>query len=475
MAAATSDDLLSVLDQCPLNGRYWTVFGLLSAVGVVDFFDFFSVGFLVAVIGPQWHLTYGAAAAILLGGGIGAIVGSLAGGAVGDVWGRKAMIVVGTFICAIGAAAIAVIPNGAWVLFAVLRFFVGFGLGASFAPATTMIVEMTPTRHRTVVSSLFVLSASVGGFLASATVAALLGLIGWRGIAGLGVVPIVVAAGTLLFVPESIRWLTAKGRFEEARAAVAKLLQLPASAVPLPVAAAKPAARARASLAELYAQPALFWMTLITWGGAATAAYGMSLWGPTIIAQLMHISVKQAAHFFVYVSAAGILGKIVFSFAAPLFGRRRLGQIHGFATFFALAAAAYFHSLLIGGISVFVIALAFTDFFNAGGFSNLAPYTPEAYGVRMGSRASGLGQGANGAGKIIGPMSLALIAGTSNVLKPAATEAAVFPAFMFLACCGLAIGLAFTFLGRETHGKAVPQDAEDSAAVGLPIATTPGA
>jgi len=60
MVASTSDELLSVLDQCPLNGRYWVVFGLLSAVGVVDFFDFFSVGFLVAVIGPQWHLTYGA-------------------------------------------------------------------------------------------------------------------------------------------------------------------------------------------------------------------------------------------------------------------------------------------------------------------------------------------------------------------------------------------------------------------------------
>jgi len=115
-----------------------------------------------------------------------------------------------------------------------------------------------------------------------------------------------------------------------------------------------------------------------------------------------------------------------------------------------------------------------TDFFNAGGFSNLAPYTPEAYGVRMGARASGLGQGANGAGKIIGPLSLAVIAGTSNVLKPAATEAAVFPAFMFLACCGLAIGLAFTFLGDETHGKAVPQDAEAGAAVAVPVTTTPG-
>jgi putative MFS transporter len=68
-----------------------------------------------------------------------------------------------------------------------------------------------------------------------------------------------------------------------------------------------------------------------------------------------------------------------------------------------------------------------------------------------------------------------MIAGTSNVLKPAATEAAVFPAFMFLACCGLAIGPAFTFLGRETHGKAAPQDTEASAPAAVPVATTPGA
>jgi hypothetical protein len=33
------------------------------------------------------------------------------------------------------------------------------------------------------------------------------------------------------------------------------------------------------------------------------------------------------------------LDAVMFSFAAPLFGRRRPGQIHGFGTFLALAAA----------------------------------------------------------------------------------------------------------------------------------------
>jgi MFS transporter, putative metabolite:H+ symporter len=472
MAAATSKDLLSVFDGCPLHARYWTAFALLSAVGVVDFFDFFSVGFLVAVIGPQWHLTYGESAAILLGGGVGAIAGSLVGGALGDVWGRKAMIVWGTFICAIGAAAIALIPNGAWLLFAVLRFFVGFGLGASFAPATTAVVEITPTRHRTVVASLFVISASLGVFIASSTAALLLNAIGWRGIAALGIVPALIGFGVILFVPESVRWLVAKGRHAEAQAAVAKLLHLPPAEVPLPT--VQPVVQPRASFAELYTRPSLFWLVVLIWGGAATAGYGMLLWGPTIVAQLMSISVKQAAHFFVYVTFAGIVGKFLFSFAAPLLGRRRLGQIHGFGMFVALFCAGYFHSALVGGVSLFVVALAATDFFNSGGFSNLAPYTPEAYGVRMGSRASGLGQALNGVGKILGPLSLAVIAGTSNVLRPAATEAAVFPAFMFFAGCGLVIALAFSFLAHETHGQPVAQDA-GTPATAARIATAPRA
>ena len=88
------------------------------------------------------------------------------------------------------------------------------------------------------------------------------------------------------------------------------------------------------------------------------------------------------------------------------------------------------------------------------------PYSLEVFGVRMGARASGLRQAANGGGKILGPLSLALIAGTNNVVAPQATMDAVFPAFMFLAACGLATGLAFTFLAPETHGRPIPQDAD---------------
>jgi putative MFS transporter len=108
-----------------------------------------------------------------------------------------------------------------------------------------------------------------------------------------------------------------------------------------------------------------------------------------------------------------------------------------------------------------VILLCASTFFIEGGFANLAPYTVERYGVRLGARASGLGQAANGVGKIVGPLSLALIAGSSNVVSPQATSDAVLPAYLFLAFCMLLVGLSFAFLGVETHGKAMGVGDED--------------
>ena len=59
MPRQTSEDLLALFDGAPLNRRYWVTFALLSALFVLEFFDFLVVGYLLAVLAPQWHLTYG--------------------------------------------------------------------------------------------------------------------------------------------------------------------------------------------------------------------------------------------------------------------------------------------------------------------------------------------------------------------------------------------------------------------------------
>src|SRR5246127_4467382 len=234
MPGQTSEDLLALLDSAPLNRRYWVAFALMSAVFVYGFFVFLVVGYLLAQVAPEWHLTYGQSAVILYSGGVGAILGALVFGALSDAWGRKITMIIGTFICAASSGLMGIVPAGSWEIFAVLRFFIGVGLTAGVTPSLAIQVELTPTRHRTLLTSFYLVFASAGGFLASGVSAALLAPLGWRGVAMLGMAPAIVGVLIWIYVPESVRWLVAKGRFSGARAEVAKYLGAPLQSVPLP-------------------------------------------------------------------------------------------------------------------------------------------------------------------------------------------------------------------------------------------------
>ena len=451
-----SEDLLSLFDRAPLNRRYWFVFALMAAVFMFDFFDFVIVGYLLAAVAPEWYLTYGQSAVILYSGGIGAIAGAFLFGAFADAWGRKKQVVIGTFMCAISSGLIAFIPNDAWLLFATLRFFVGVGLSAAVTPSITIVVELTPTRHRTMATSFYLVFFSVGGLIAPIVSAAIMGSVGWRGVASLGFLALIIGILVWRYAPESVRWLAAKGRIAEAQAEVARHLSLPLTRVPLP--ASEPLAQPRGNLLDLLSQPRMFAETILIWGGSSIAMYGVYLWGPTIVALLLQVSVPRAAAFFVFVSGAGVLGKIAVTLLAPALGRRPVGAVWGFGGAAALAAAGYENAEFVAGLPLLIVLLCVANFCVEGGFANLAPYTVERYGVSLGARASGLGQAANGFGKIIGPLSLSFIAGTSNLVTPQQTAAAVRPTFLFLAICMVPVALSFLLLGVETHGKAIEID-----------------
>ena len=132
-----------------------------------EFYDFFLVGYLVSVLAPGWHLTYGQGAMMLLSSGVGAIFGSLVGGRIADTIGRKKMIWGGGLMFSLGAAGCALIPDGAWILFSMLRFVVGFGSIAAVSAQNPLVVEITPTRYRTFVSSMMVVPVALGTMFAA--------------------------------------------------------------------------------------------------------------------------------------------------------------------------------------------------------------------------------------------------------------------------------------------------------------------
>jgi putative MFS transporter len=448
-----AQDWISGIEKSNLTPRYYLTIGLLVLQEMFEFYDFFLVGYLVSVLAPNWHLTYGQSAMMLLSSGVGAIVGSLVGGMLADAIGRKKMVWGGGLIFSFGAAGCALIPDGSWILFSILRFVVGFGSIAAVSAQSPLIVEMTPTRYRTFVSSMMVAPVALGTMFAAMISASLLPVIGWRGVAATGAMPIVTSLLFAWIAPESVRWLLSRGRNADARREAAKLLGVPEASVTLPNAIES--ARKSGSFSELFQDQKRFWWVVVIWTGISTGTYGVILWGPTILSQLLKITAHEAAHYFVYASIASFLGRLLFSVLPLLIGRRGAALVGTSVSFLVMLAIVAFHHEFIAGWSVFALLVIFGAAFYSGSFSNMSPYVVEVFPVSLGGRAFGLAQASNGVGKILGPVCLALIAGSNDVVSPKATADAIAPAFLFLAACEFAALIAIFAYRREPHGQPI--------------------
>jgi len=450
-APGNAQDWLRAIEKSALTKRYYLTISLIVLQEMFEYYDFFLVGYLVSVLAPGWHLTYGQSALMLLSSGVGAIAGALIGGQIADIVGRKRIIWAGGLVFALGAAGCALIPDGAWIQFSLLRFVVGFGSMAASTSQNPLIVEITPTRYRTFISSMMVVPVALGTMFAAIVSANLLPVIGWRGVALTGALPIVTSLLIAWIVPESVRWLLSRGRAADARRQAAKLLGAPEASISLPDVIAP--TRKAGSMRELLQDQQRFWWVVIIWTGISTGTYGIALWGPTILSQLLKISPHEAARYFIYSSVASLLGRVLFSVLPLYIGRRGAAIVGTAVSCLVMLAIFVFYREFVGGWSVFALLVIGGAAFYSGMFANMSPYVVEVFPVSLGGRAFGLAQASNGIGKILGPVCLALIAGSSDVVSPKATTDAIAPAFLFLAACELAALIAIVSFRREPHGK----------------------
>jgi len=453
MAAIERDlDLIGHIDNAPLTARYWATFALIVSQLVCELFDFFVVGFLVSAVAPSWGLTFGQSTIMLLSAGVGAMVGALGFGWIADRIGRKPVVVTTALICGVCAGSVAFVPEGGWILFSLLRFLVGVGYGGAGASQFALVTEYTPAPRRTLLTSSMAIPAGIGLLLASSLVSTLFPVLGWRGVAALGFIPIILVIPLAMVIPESAKWLISKGEPERARRAAAKILGIAVAELPLTAPPPSPP-RPKASPLQLFGDQRRFWLVVLIQLGLGATLTGVQLWGPTIVAQLMRISTAQAAGYFVAISLTGLFGRIMVAILAQRVGRLPVGKLTAYIGAIMLATAAITHDSLIADIPLFLVCLIVGQAFYDGAFSNVITYAAELYPVRMAGLGMGLSAASGGLGKIIGPLMLGLLAGSSNLVSPKATDAAVLPGFLFLAGCMVVVGLAYSLLGIETHRK----------------------
>ena len=285
---------------------------------MLEFFDYFLIGFVLAFIIKPWGLTFGQSAIILLSSGVGAILGAFIWGRIADLIGRR-KVFVGTVInFSIATGILAFTPDHGWIYLSVFRFFVGFGVGGLYCVDLPLVQEFVPTRLRGFIGGIVTVFIPLGVMIASALGAFLAPEIGWRGLFVVGLAPALFTLLIRAWVPESPHWLIGKGRIDEARKSLAWALQVDPSSIQLPTVVAPVQ---KTVWLEVFKYPRSLAAACLT-GISQTGTVGLSLWMTTLFVLVLHVNPNQASYLIIWVGMVSIFGRLFCSWMSDALGRR---------------------------------------------------------------------------------------------------------------------------------------------------------
>ncbi|HET7399168.1 MAG TPA: MFS transporter [Intrasporangium sp.] len=427
------------LDRLPFNAAHRRLL-VGSGVGwALDAMDVGLISFVMAALAKQWHLDATQLSWIGSIGFVGMAIGASVGGLLADRIGRRNVFAVTLLVYGLATGAAGLSTGVAMLI--IMRFVVGLGLGAELPVASTLVSEYSPSAIRgrmVVVLEAFwavgwILAALIGYFVVPVSDD------GWRWALFLGVVPAAYAAVVRSALPESVRFLEAKGRTGEAEAAVRTFESASGVApAPSPPARQAPAPPWRALwTAGLGGRTAALW---VTWFGVNFSYYGAFIWIPSLLVA-QGFSLTRSFGFTLVITLAQLPGYAAAAVLIELWGRR--ATLATFLLGSAVSAVAFGQAGSEAGIITAGCALSF---FNLGAWGALYAVTPEVYPTRL--RGSGAGSAAafGRIASILAPLSVPW-------LKDAGGTGLVFAVFgaAFVIAAGAALGLP------EWRGRALEE------------------
>jgi MFS transporter, putative metabolite:H+ symporter len=104
--------MLDLLEgQSRLTGNQRRIIAAAILGDMLEFFDYFVIGFVLAFIVGPWRLTYGQAAIVLLSSGIGAIIGAAFWGRLADRIGRRKVFIATVLNFSLATGILALTPH----------------------------------------------------------------------------------------------------------------------------------------------------------------------------------------------------------------------------------------------------------------------------------------------------------------------------------------------------------------------------
>lgn len=207
---ATTLNVTRVIDDGPVSAFQVMAIILCSSVAFLDGLDSQSIAVAAPIIAENLKLARTALGPIFSAALLGGMLGALTFGPLGDRFGRKRILALAAAL--FGAFTLLTAHARSYEALLAVRFAAGIGLGGATPCFIALATEYAPKRRRAMVASLiwaaFPLGGTVGGFLN----AYILARFGWETIFLVGgALPLLVAAALLIWLPESIRFLLARG------------------------------------------------------------------------------------------------------------------------------------------------------------------------------------------------------------------------------------------------------------------------
>lgn len=309
------------LDRLPIAPFHYRIFWLIAAGMFFDGYDLYVAGPVLGAAMQSKFSTLGQNGWFLSLTFVGMTLGSLLAGFLGDRYGRQFTYQFNLMIFGLASLAAAFAPD-IYVLNG-LRFVMGLGLGAEIVVGYGTMTEFVPPHARGKWMA-FMAFVVVSGLPATA-------ILGWAIVPSFGWRPLFVIAGIGALIvwylrkalPESPRWLEAKGRTAEAEALTEAIEREVAMAAPLP----PPIPSAPApdlSLRDLFRGPLLPSMVvgsvvLIT---INALIFGFVNWLPTFFVQ-QGLGVTRSLGYTLVIVSGSLVGCAIGALAADRLGRRK--------------------------------------------------------------------------------------------------------------------------------------------------------
>jgi len=296
----TEETISARVERLPVSAWYRRMMMIVGTAGFFDAFDALTIAFVLPVLIGMWQINPGEVGALISIGYVGQLIGAIGFSWAAETYGRQRVL--RWTIAIIGLLSIACASAWSYQSLFWFRFIQGLGLGAEVPIAATYMNEFTRAELR---GRLVVLFQSIFAF--GVMVTALVSIwvvphLGWHWMFIIGAFPAVLAMWLRRLVPESPRWLAARGRLREADATLGKIEAIVTAdgtkpLPPLPTNIPK-IVKNKASWLDLFRGEYLR-RTLSAWGMAfatSIVGYGLLAWLPTIYRTIYHLrSIRTCA------------------------------------------------------------------------------------------------------------------------------------------------------------------------------------